>query len=198
MVKCGIEFLAVTCVGNELARLGTRTLTLPATDESVVMTFTSMLMALQYIAARFAKKDEFVESLRSLPASLSSLLTIYGPKIEEFAERSFENAAFLGQGALYPIASEIALNVMETSSTYAQFFHTLEFRHGAQSPLCRRRHLWGRCSQRQVMRMRARYCRRCMGSAHAPWPLQIGSRPKCDALPISPLNSIFLFPSSRG
>ena len=135
LVKRGTEFLAVTCDGNELARLGTRTLTLPATDESVVMTstFTSMLMALQYIAARFAKKDEFVEALRLLPAALSGLLTVYGPKIEEFAERSFENVTFLGQGPLYPIASETALKVMESSSTYAQFFHTLEFRHGPKS-----------------------------------------------------------------
>ena len=39
----------------------------------------------------------------------------------------------LGQGALYPVASEVALKVMESSSSYAQFFHTLEFRHGPKS-----------------------------------------------------------------
>src|SRR5208282_1888402 len=51
----------------------------------------------------------------------------------EFAQRSFDDVAFLGQGALYPIASETALKIMESSSSYAQFFHTLEFRHGPMS-----------------------------------------------------------------
>jgi glucosamine--fructose-6-phosphate aminotransferase (isomerizing) len=128
-------FLAVTCDGNELAQVSTRTLKLPVTEQSTVMTssFTSMLMALQYIAARFAKQNEFVDALHSLPAALSELLPIYGPKIEQFAEQSFDDVAFLAQGPLYPIASETALKVMESSSSYAQFFHTLEFRHGPKS-----------------------------------------------------------------
>ncbi|HUD15436.1 MAG TPA: SIS domain-containing protein [Terracidiphilus sp.] len=131
----GVEFLAVTCDGNELTRLSTRILKLPVTEASTVMTssFTSMLMALQYIAARLAGQDEFVDALHSLPAALAGLLPMYGRKIEKFAQRSFEDVAFLGQGALYPIASETALKIMESSSSYAQFFHTLEFRHGPMS-----------------------------------------------------------------
>ena len=131
----GVEFMAVTCDGNELTNLSTRMLKLPVTEESTVMTssFTPMLMALQYIAARFAGQDEFIVGLHALPASLEGLLRIHGPRIEEFAQRSFDDVAFLGQGALYPIASETALKIMESSSTYAQFFHTLEFRHGPMS-----------------------------------------------------------------
>ncbi len=131
----GVEFLAVTCDGNELTERSTRMLRLPVTEESTVMTssFTSMLMALQYIAARFARQDEFVEALHSLPAALAGLLPVYAPRIEELAQRSFDDVAFLGHGALYPIASETALKVMESSSSYAQFFHTLEFRHGPMS-----------------------------------------------------------------
>ena len=131
----GIEFMAVTCDGNELTQLSTRTLKLPVNEVSTVMTssFTSMLMALQYIAARFARQSAFVEALQLLPAAVARLLPIYDPRIEEFAERSFDDVAFLGQGALYPIASESALKVMESSSSYAQFFHTLEFRHGPMS-----------------------------------------------------------------
>ena len=131
----GTEFLAVTCDGNELTDCSPRRLKLPVTEESTVMTssFTSMLMALQYIAARFAQQSEFVQALRSLPAALAALLPVYAPRIEEFAQRSFDDVAFLGHGALYPIASETALKVMESSSTYAQFFHTLEFRHGPMS-----------------------------------------------------------------
>ena len=83
----GVEFMAVTCDGNELTELSTRMLKLPVTEESTVMTssFTSMLLALQYIAARFAKQDEFVSALHSLPASLEKLLRNYVPRIEELA-----------------------------------------------------------------------------------------------------------------
>ncbi len=131
----GIDFLAVTCDGNELNRVSTRTLKLPVTEESTVMTssFTSMLIALQYIAARFAKQNEFVDALHSLPAALAKLLPIYGPQLVEFAQESFGDVAILAQGPLYPIASETALKIMESSSSYAQFFHTLEFRHGPKS-----------------------------------------------------------------
>jgi glucosamine--fructose-6-phosphate aminotransferase (isomerizing) len=95
--------------------------------------FTSMLMALQYVAARFAGQSTFVEALRTLPSALSALLPIQGERIEQFAQTKVADAAFLAQGALYPIARETALKVMESSSTYAQFFHTLEFRHGPMS-----------------------------------------------------------------
>jgi len=131
----GISFLAVTCDGNELAQLTPRVLKLPVTEESTVMTssFTSMLMALQNVAARIASQQEFLDALHTLPAALAVLLPVYGPQVEQFSHRSFDDVAFLAQGALYPIASETSLKVMESSSSYAQFFHTLEFRHGPKS-----------------------------------------------------------------
>ena len=133
--KRNIEFLAVTCDANELGRLSVRTLQLPVTEESIVMTssFTSMLIALQYIAARFAGQPAFVEALRTLPQALGRLLPAHGERVEQFAQTAIADAAFLAQGALYPIARETALKVMESSSSYAQFFHTLEFRHGPMS-----------------------------------------------------------------
>jgi glucosamine--fructose-6-phosphate aminotransferase (isomerizing) len=112
-----------------------RLLQLPVVEKSTVMTssFTSMLLGLQYLAATLAGKTEFLRALRTLPSELARLLNIYAPRIEAFAQDDLENAAFLGQGPLYPIASETALKVMESSSTYAQHFHTLEFRHGPKS-----------------------------------------------------------------
>lgn len=131
----GVEFLVISCDGNALAPLSARTLIVPASEESTVMTssFTSMLLALQYIAGRLLQRDSFVDTLHMLPGALSRLLEEYGPKVKQFGRQSFEDVAFLAQGALYPIASETALKVMESSSTYAQFFHTLEFRHGPKS-----------------------------------------------------------------
>lgn len=133
--RIGVEFMAVTCDGNELEDLTPRILKLPAHEKSIVMTssFTSMLMGLQYVAARFAKRNDFIESLSLLPNDLARLLPVYAPKIELFAQELPENAVFLAQGPLFPIASETALKVMESSSTFAQSFSTLEFRHGPKS-----------------------------------------------------------------
>ncbi|HEY2038620.1 MAG TPA: SIS domain-containing protein [Edaphobacter sp.] len=131
----GISFLVVTCDGCELKDMTPRLLQLPVVEKSTVMTssFTAMLLGLQYLAATLAGKTEFLQALKTLPSELTRLLEIYTPRIEAFAQDDLENVAFLGQGALYPIASETALKIMESSSTYAQHFHTLEFRHGPKS-----------------------------------------------------------------
>ena len=131
----GIDFLALTCDGNELAVSTRRVLQLPAKEESTVMTasFTSMLLAMQFVAAKISGNGEFLTQLDRLPALVESLLAKYGQQLEKFAQRPFEDVAVLGQGGLYPIAAEVSLKVMESSSSYAQYFHTLEFRHGPKS-----------------------------------------------------------------
>jgi glutamine---fructose-6-phosphate transaminase (isomerizing) len=135
-----IEFLVLTCDGNELTATSRRVLQLPVHESSTVMTssFTSMLMSMQYLAAWFAGRSDILETLDSLPAHLERLLPEYGPQVMALAERSFEDFAFLGQGPFYPIAAETALKVMESSSSYAQYFHTLEFRHGPKSIVSRK------------------------------------------------------------
>jgi glucosamine--fructose-6-phosphate aminotransferase (isomerizing) len=47
--------------------------------------------------------------------------------------RSFLDFVFLAQGPLFGIASECMLKVTESSCSYAQVFHSLEFRHGPKS-----------------------------------------------------------------
>jgi glutamine---fructose-6-phosphate transaminase (isomerizing) len=133
--QAGIEFMAITCDGRELEALTPRTLKVPTEESSIVMTssFTSMLMSLQYLLARMAKREDFIDALHLLSAELNRLLPVYAPQIETFAQVPVIDVAFLAQGPLYAIASETALKVMESSSTYAQFFHTLEFRHGPKS-----------------------------------------------------------------
>lgn len=135
LTQKGIEFLALTCDGNELAASTGRVLQLPVREESTVMTgsFTSMLLAMQFVAAKLAGKKDFLTALDQLPVTVEKLLVKYGGRIEAFARRPFEDVAVLGQGGLYAVASEVALKVMESSSSYAQFFHTLEFRHGPKS-----------------------------------------------------------------
>jgi glucosamine--fructose-6-phosphate aminotransferase (isomerizing) len=135
LVAQGREFLAITCDGQELAQATDHVLRLDVVEHSTVMTssFTSMLLALQYMAAKLAGNTEFLADLQKLPAHLERLLETNAPAVKKFARHDWDNFAFLGQGPLFPIACETALKVMESSSTYAEFFHTLEFRHGPKS-----------------------------------------------------------------
>lgn len=131
----GIEFLALTCDGRELAAMTGRVLRLPVHEESTVMTssFSSMLLSMQFVAATLASDEGFLAELERLPALVEKLIAVNEPRIAAFAAEPFRDIAVLGQGALYAIAQEVALKVMEASSTYAQFFHALEFRHGPKS-----------------------------------------------------------------
>lgn len=109
---------------------------LPADEKSVVMTrsFTSMLLGLQCLAAYFAQRKEITEGLRQLPAGVQPILDSVNPRIQDFVQsRTFADYVFLGQGPLFGIASEGQLKIKEMSCSYAQVFHTLEFRHGPKA-----------------------------------------------------------------
>lgn len=133
-----VRTLAVTCTdGNPLEQIASCSLPLPACDEqSTVMThsFTSMLLAMQYLAAVWSQNRKLAESLEKLPTSAASCLNSLNSRIQEFVEaRHFEDYVCLGQGPFYGLACETALKITEMSTSYAQSFHTLEFRHGPKS-----------------------------------------------------------------
>jgi glutamine---fructose-6-phosphate transaminase (isomerizing) len=107
-----------------------------ADDQSTVMTrsFTSMLIGLQYLAARHNGSAEFIESLQRMASQAEPLIHSLSSKIESFVNtHSFADYVFLGQGPFYGIAREAALKVMEMSCSYSQAFHSLEFRHGPKA-----------------------------------------------------------------
>jgi len=87
---------------ERIGKLSARTLQLPVTEKSIVMTssFTSMLLALQYVAARFAGQATFVEALHMLPSALSALLPIMG-SVSSSLLRPLLPMPLFGQGALY-------------------------------------------------------------------------------------------------
>ena len=133
-----IRVLAVTGTPNQpLEQVATATLPLLSCDEqSTVMTrsFTSMLLGLQYLAACQVDDRTFVKSLGKLPAMAGRVMSNLQPRICEFVDaRQFADYVCLGQGAFYGLACETALKVTEMSVSYAQSFHTLEFRHGPKS-----------------------------------------------------------------
>jgi len=133
-----IRTLAISCSqGHPLDEISAFTIhLLPADETSVVMTrsFTSMLLGLQSLAAHVARRKEITDGLRRLPAGAQPVLDSVNPRIQEFVQaRSFADYVFLGQGPFFGIASEGQLKIKEMSCSYAQVFHTLEFRHGPKA-----------------------------------------------------------------
>ena len=107
-----------------------------AYEQSTVMTrsFSSMLMGLQFLAAKLAGKTDVFEQLSQLPRLAKPLFEQAPEQVQDFvASHDFDDYAYLGQGPFYGLACEAALKVMESSCSYAQSFHSLEFRHGPKS-----------------------------------------------------------------
>ena len=134
----GMRTLGVTCnEQSELANRCTLMLTLPWADEkSLVMTrsFTSILLLFAKLAANFLQDAKLAAALDALPEKASPWLGANADKIRALgAKRTFGDFVFLGQGAHYWLAQEAALKLTEMSSSYAQAYHTLEFRHGPKS-----------------------------------------------------------------
>jgi glucosamine--fructose-6-phosphate aminotransferase (isomerizing) len=133
-----LQTLAVTCnTQSKLQSLCSHTFTLPWADEkSTVMTrsFTSILLAFQRLALQFIGDNLLSSALDQLPQKGQAWLDSHAQKIQEFAaKRKVADYVFLGQGVHYWLAQEAGLKVTEMSSSYAQVYHSLEFRHGPRS-----------------------------------------------------------------
>ncbi|MFB3921628.1 MAG: SIS domain-containing protein [Terriglobia bacterium] len=137
-LKENIRTLAISCATHQpLEEISTTTLyMLPADEQSTVMTrsFTSMLLGLQALAAAYSGKAQFAEPLRRLPGEAQKALDPLPARIQQFVEtHDFADYAFLAQGPMFGLANEAMLKVKEMSCSYAQCFHTLEFRHGPKA-----------------------------------------------------------------
>jgi glutamine---fructose-6-phosphate transaminase (isomerizing) len=133
-----VSTLGVTCSKDSaLEKTCTHLLKLPWADEkSMVMTrsFTSILLLFERLGAKFVGDSGLASALEGLPEKTAAWLAANADKIRAFAaKRRFADFVFLGQGAHYWLAQEAALKMTEMSSSYAQAYHTLEFRHGPKS-----------------------------------------------------------------
>jgi glucosamine--fructose-6-phosphate aminotransferase (isomerizing) len=133
-----IRTIAITCAdGQPLEAASSIVLKLlDADEESTVMTrsFTSMLLGLQYLGATVTGNEAFCRALMELPEQVMPLMRNLPNRLQEFAgSNSFSDFVFLAQGPLFGIASECMLKVTESSCSYSQVFHSLEFRHGPKS-----------------------------------------------------------------
>jgi glutamine---fructose-6-phosphate transaminase (isomerizing) len=134
----GIPALAISCAaGQPLEKKASTAIVLAGAEErSTVMTrsFTSMLLLLQALAAEVAGRAEFSGALADMAESVVDALEGLPERIGEFVSgHRFEDYVCLGQGPFYGLACECALKTTEMSVSYAQSFHTLEFRHGPKS-----------------------------------------------------------------
>ncbi len=131
--------LGVTCnTASVLAKHCTHTMTLEWADEkSMVMTrsFTAILLAFQELGASFLNDTETCSAAGFVCRSQTeSWLNQQSAAIQKFARtRKFRDYVFLGQNAHYWLAQEAALKLTEMSSSYAQAYHSMEFRHGPKS-----------------------------------------------------------------
>jgi glucosamine--fructose-6-phosphate aminotransferase (isomerizing) len=133
-----LRTLAISCGEHQpLDEIASATLyLLPADERSVVMTrsFSSMLLGAQTLAAQVADRPEIAAGLRRIPARVQAILASAPARLQQFvASWTFADYVFLAQGPLFGIASEGQLKVKEMSCSYAQAFHTLEFRHGPKA-----------------------------------------------------------------
>jgi glucosamine--fructose-6-phosphate aminotransferase (isomerizing) len=133
-----VQTLGVTCnPKSPLEELCTHSFKLTWADEkSTVMTrsFTAILLAFQRLALQFVGDSQFSGALDQLPQRGQEWLDRQAKRIQEFAaSKKFADYVFLGQGVHYWLAQEAGLKVTEMSSSYAQVYHSLEFRHGPRS-----------------------------------------------------------------
>ena len=133
-----VQTLGVTCNPQSvLESLCTHAFKLDWADEkSTVMTrsFTAILLAFQRLGLQFVGDYQLSAALDELPGKGQTWLDANARKIQAFAgKRKFADYVFLGQGVHYWLAQEAALKITEMSSSYAQVYHSLEFRHGPRS-----------------------------------------------------------------
>jgi glucosamine--fructose-6-phosphate aminotransferase (isomerizing) len=133
-----VQTLGVTCnPQSPLVNLCTHAFKLTWADEkSTVMTrsFTAILLAFQRLGLQFVGDNQFSGALDRLPQRGQEWLDFQAKRIRQFAAtRKVDDYVFLGQGVHYWLAQEAGLKVTEMSSSYAQVYHSLEFRHGPRS-----------------------------------------------------------------
>ena len=136
--RADVTTITITCAPDSaFASRGTFPIVLSAAyEQSTVMTrsFSAMLMALQLLAAMLADDSKTRLQLSQMHLLAKPLFETTPQLIESFVrDHVFEDYAYLGQGPFYGLACEAALKVMEASCSYAQSFHSLEFRHGPKS-----------------------------------------------------------------
>jgi glucosamine--fructose-6-phosphate aminotransferase (isomerizing) len=130
-----ITTIGVTCNdGTELASRCEHCIALPfATERSVVMTqsFTTMLLALQVVAALVDGADALLTELADLPGAFDEQLPAVETLAQRFgAEKQYDTTIYLGLGPNQGLAEEGTLKLKEMTQSTCEAYSPMEFRHG--------------------------------------------------------------------
>jgi glucosamine--fructose-6-phosphate aminotransferase (isomerizing) len=136
--KKGAKVLAITNVeSSSIARIADVHLPLRAGPEKAVASTKAATaqMALLYLLATAdaGKVNEGRQTLRDLSSNVNDLLNPrYEEKVEEIAKKvvNTDNMFIIGRNALFPMALESAIKIMEVSYIHAQGFAAGEMKHG--------------------------------------------------------------------
>jgi glucosamine--fructose-6-phosphate aminotransferase (isomerizing) len=109
-------------------------------EESIVMTqsFTSILLALQIVAATIAADETLQEQLHGLPGWAASGMRdseVFARRLGE--DRTLSDFVYLGVGSYFGLAQEATLKLTEMTQTRCAAYNSLEFRHGPISTVKR-------------------------------------------------------------
>jgi glucosamine--fructose-6-phosphate aminotransferase (isomerizing) len=134
----GGKVIAITCYpDSELAhRADIALVASDAQENSIVQTrsFTSMFLLSQALTTVLAGKPDGLARLKTLPDKLPDLLERTADLSRTLGEDlSLQRFFFLGGGPFYGLASEAMLKTKETSLTWSEAYHPMEFRHGPMS-----------------------------------------------------------------
>jgi glucosamine--fructose-6-phosphate aminotransferase (isomerizing) len=102
----------------------------------MVMTrsFPSLMLALIELAPVNGALGWTVLRVEKIASALAGRIESLNRNAERFVStHTFADYIYLAQGPVYPMAREAALKMTEMSCSYAQPYHTLEFRHGPKA-----------------------------------------------------------------
>jgi len=130
-----VTTIGVSChAGTELAHRCDSCIELPfASERSVVMTqsFTTMLLALQAVAATVAKDEALLDALGTLPGAFRDQLAATDTLAQATGNAiGFDKTIFLGLGPNQGLAEEGTLKLKEMTQGACEAYNPLEFRHG--------------------------------------------------------------------
>lgn len=130
-----VRTVGITCnSGTQLAARCEFRIELPfASERSVVMTqsFTTMLLALQIVAATVAGDEALLSGLATLPDRFHAQLAATDALAQELGSATdIDTTIFLGLGPNQGLAEEATLKLKEMTQTACEAYNPLEFRHG--------------------------------------------------------------------
>ncbi len=104
----------------------------PELSIAATKTFTSQMMLLALLAAKWSEDADFLSALESVSEKVEELFASLDEQISSLAEKyqNMPGAVILGRGVSYPIALEGALKMLETNKIKMKGYPISDFHHG--------------------------------------------------------------------